>query len=81
MIFQALTENGDKESLNLGSWSGKDRDIRARKALTWKSRDKMDTIWRSKIDESLKIILCMVNTETILQRRKLSGIYTQRVKK
>ena len=45
VILQALTENGDQDFLYWGSWCDKDRDIRARKTLAWKSSNKMDKTW------------------------------------
>ena len=60
----------------MGSWCDKNRDIKTRKALerkAWKSLNKIDKIWKSKIDENLKIMLFRVTTtESIL----LYGIQT-----
>ena len=66
VILQALTESGYQDFLYLESWCDKERVIRTRKAPTWKSLNKMDKIWKSKIDESLKIMLFRATTETIL---------------
>ena len=89
VILQALTESGDQDFLYLGSWCDKDRDIKTRKALAWKSLNKMDKIWKSKIDESLKIMLFRATTETILlygsqtwaltasEEKALNGTYTR----
>ena len=93
MILQALTESGDQDFLYLGSWCDIDRDIRTRKALVWKSLNKMDKIWRSNIDEKLKIMLFRATTETILlygsqtcaltalEMKQLNGTYTRMVRK
>ena len=93
VILQALTESGDQDFLYLGSWCDKDRDIRTRKALAWKSLNKMDKIWKSKIDESLKIMLFRATTETILlygsqtwaltalEEKQLNGTYTRMLRK
>ena len=77
VILQALTESGDQDFLYLGFWCDKDRDIRTRKALAWKSLNKMDKIWKSKIDESLKIMLFRATTETILHYRSQTWAQTQ----
>ena len=65
-IRQALTESGDQDFKYLGSWCNKERDIATRKALAWRSLNKMDNIWKSQIDEKLKIMLFRATTETIL---------------
>ena len=65
VILQALTDNGDQDFFYLGSWCDKDQDIRTLKTLAWKSLKKMYKIWKSKIDESLKIMFLRATTETI----------------
>ena len=66
VILQALTEKGDQDFLYLGSWCDKHRDISTRKALAWRSLNKLDKIWKSNLDEYLKILLFRATTETIL---------------
>ena len=68
VILQALTENGDQDFLYFGSWCDKDRDIKTRKALAWKLLNEMDKIWKSKIDERLKIMLFRATTDDSLVR-------------
>ena len=46
VILQALTESGNQDFLHLGSWCDKDRDIRNREALAWKSLNKVEKIWK-----------------------------------
>ena len=69
VIFQALAESGVQDFLYLGSWCEKDRDIRRRKALALKSLNMMDKIWKSKIDDSLRIMLFRATTEMVLSYR------------
>ena len=92
-IGQALTESGDQDFKYLGSWCNKERDIATRKALAWRSLNKMDNIWKSQIDEKLKIMLFRATTETILlygsqtwsltvaDGKSLDGTYTRMLRK
>ena len=93
VILQALTEKGDQDFLYLGSWCDKHRDISTRKALAWRSLNKLDKIWKSNLDEYLKILLFRATTETILlygsqtwaltaaEERDLNGTYTRMLRK
>ena len=93
VILQASTESGDQDLLYLGSWCDKDRDMSTRKALAWKSLNKMDKIWKSKIYKSLKIMLFKATTETILlhgsqtwaltasEEKQLNCTYTRMLRK
>ena len=93
IILQALTEKGDQDFLYLGSWCDKHRDISTRKALAWRSLNKLDKIWKSNLDEYLKVLLFRATTETILlygsqtwaltaaEERDLNGTYTRMLRK
>ena len=61
-ILQALTESGDQDFLYLGSWCDKLRDMKTRKALAWRSLNKLDKIWKSNIDVNLKVLLFRATT-------------------
>ena len=65
-ILKALTESGDQDFLYLGSWCDKLRDMKTRKALAWRSLNKMDVIWKSNFDVNLVVLLFRATTETIL---------------
>ena len=92
-IKQALTETGDQDFLYLGSWCTQDRDIRTRKALAWKSLNKLNKVWSSKLSKRIKIQLFRATTETILlygsstwtltkqEERALDGTYTRMLRK
>ena len=92
-ILQALTESGDQDFLYLGSWCDKLRDMKTRKALAWRSLNKMDKIWKSNIDVNLKVLLFRATTETILlygsqtwaltvaEEKNLNGTYTRMLRK
>ena len=89
VIKQALTENGDQDFKYLGCWSDKDRDIRTRKALAWRSMHKMNKIWKGGLPNALKLQLFRATTETILlygcatwpltkqEEKSLDGTYTR----
>ena len=91
--MQALTEKGEQDFLYLGSWCDKYRDISTRKALAWRSLNKLDKIWKSNLDEYLKLMLFRATTETILlygsqtwaltsaEERELNGTYTRMLRK
>ena len=92
-ILQALTESGDQDFLYLGSWCDKLRDMKTRKALAWRSLNKLDKIWKSNIDVNLKVLLFRATTETILlygsqtwaltvaEEKHLNGTYTWMLRK
>ena len=92
-IEQALTEAGNHDFKYLVSWCDKNRDISTRKALAWRSINKLDKIWKSNIDEKLKIMLFRATTETILlygcqtwsltvaEEKSLNGTYTRMLRK
>ena len=92
-ILQALTESGDQDFLYLGSWCDKLRDMKTRKALAWRSLNKLDKIWKSNIDVNLKVLLFRATTETILlygsqtwaltvaEEKHLNGTYTRMLRK
>ena len=92
-ILQALTEKGEQDFLYLGSWCDKYRDISTRKALAWRSLNKLDKNWKSNLDEYLKVMLFRATTETILlygsqtwaltsaEERELNGTYTRMLRK
>ena len=92
-ILQALTEKCEQDFLYLGSWCDKYRDISTRKALAWRSLNKLDKIWKSNLDEYLKVMLFRETTETILlygsqtwaltsaEERELNGTYTRMLRK
>ena len=87
--MQAFTESGDQDFLYLGSWCDKLRDMKTRKALAWRSLNKLDKIWKSNIDVNLKVLLFRATTETILlygsqtwaltvaEEKHLNGTYTR----
>ena len=91
--MQVLTEKGEQDFLYLGSWCDKYRDISTRKALAWRSLNKLDKIWKSNLDEYLKVMLFRATTETILlygsqtwaltsaEERELNGTYTRMLRK
>ena len=56
-ILQVLTESGDQDFIYLGSWCDKLKDMKTRKAIDWRSLNKMDKIWKSNIDVNLKVLL------------------------
>ena len=92
-IKQALTESGEQDFKYLGSWCNKGRDIATRKALAWRSLNKMYKIWKSQIDEKLKLMLFKATTEAILlygsqtwtltveEEKSLDGAYTRMLTK
>ena len=92
-IKQALTESGEQDFKYLGSWCTKDRDIKTRKALAWKSLHKLNKVWASSMSRSTKIQLFRATTETILlygsstwslstkEEKSLDGTYTRMLRK
>ena len=92
-IKQALTDTGDQDFIYLGSWCTKDRDIRTRKALAWKSLHKLNKVWSSDMSRKIKINLFRATTETILlygsstwtltkqEETSLDGTYTRMLRK
>ena len=88
-IDQALTKCGDQDFKYLGSWCEKARDIITRKALAWRALHKMDRIWKSELDDDLKIDLFRATVESILlfgsqtwsltkaEEKSLNGTYTR----
>ena len=92
-IKQALTETGEQDFKYLGSWCTKDRDIKTRKALAWKSLHKLNKVWTSDMSRNTKIQLFRATTETILlygsstwaltsqEERALDGTYTRMLRK
>ena len=65
-IKHALTDTGEQDFIYLGSWCTKDRDIRTRKALAWKSLHKLNKVWSSDMSREIKVDLFRVTTATIL---------------
>ena len=82
-----------QDFLYLGSWCTQDRDIRTRKTLAWKSFNKLNKVWSSKLSKRIKIQLFRATTETILLygsstwtltkqvERALDGTYTRMLRK
>ena len=74
----------------LGSFvRNSEKDIKIRKALAWSACNKMDKIWKSKLDSELKVNIFRVIIEPILlygsetwtlsakQKKRLDGCYTR----
>jgi len=92
-IKQALTDTGEQDFIYLGCWCTKDRDIRTRKALAWKSLHKLNKVWSSDMSREIKIELFRATTETILlygsstwtltkqEQKALDGTYTRMLRK
>ena len=92
-IKQALTDTGEQDFIYLGCWCTKDRDIRTRKALAWKSLHKLNKVWTSDMSREIKIELFRATTETILlygsstwtltkqEEKALDGTYTRMLRK
>ena len=78
----------------LGSWVGSsEKDIRVRKAQAWKALNGMSAIWKSNMNNSLKIRLFVATIESILlygceswsltkmQEKSLDGTYTRMLRR
>ena len=89
-IQQALTEDGEQDFKYLGSWvCSKERDINVRKALAWRSLNKLKLIWKSQLSRDIKLRLFRATTETILlygctswsltkqEEKAIDGTYTR----
>jgi len=78
----------------LGSMmSSTEADIKARKGMAWKACNKMDQIWKSNLNRTLKIRLLTSTVEAVLlygcetwslskkQEQELDGCYTRMLMK